>query len=94
MKYEIIKWFKKEHNGRTVYRIKATKNFGIIKKGDVGGWVEGYKNLSQTGTCWIDKHAVICGSIKITGSDYVTSTPVTKTSSKDLKISKNTIIFG
>ena len=39
--------------GELVYRIRALKDFGCIKAGDLGGWVSGEHNLSQYGTCWI-----------------------------------------
>ena len=28
------------HNGRTLYQIKALMNFGIIREGDLGGYIE------------------------------------------------------
>ena len=40
-------------NGRTLYRIRALKDFGVVKKGDLGGYVEKESNLSQTGNTWI-----------------------------------------
>lgn len=40
-------------NGRTLHRIKALKDFGDVKKGDIGGYVENEWNLSQDGECWI-----------------------------------------
>lgn len=36
------------------YRVKATKDFGDIKTGQVGGIVSDEHNLSQDGICWID----------------------------------------
>lgn len=30
-----------------LHRIRATKNFGIIKTGDLGGWIEKEENLSH-----------------------------------------------
>ena len=32
---------------RTLHRIKAVKNFGSVKAGELGGWIENEKNLSQ-----------------------------------------------
>ena len=54
-KYEAIK-------ACNYYRIKALKDFrlitgGIVKKGDLGGLVDGEHNLSQEGNCWIGYHA-------------------------------------
>ena len=38
---------------KTLYRIRALKNFSDVKKGDLGGWVSSENNLSQEGDCWI-----------------------------------------
>lgn len=40
-------------NVKTLHRIKALKDFGDVKKGDIGGYVENEWNLSQNGECWI-----------------------------------------
>ena len=42
-----------EFEERTLYRIRALKNFRNVKAGDLGGWVSGEYNLSQEGECWI-----------------------------------------
>lgn len=42
-----------EYLGVKLYRITALRDFGDIKKGNKGGYVQGYHNLSQAGTCWI-----------------------------------------
>jgi hypothetical protein len=39
--------------GKTLYQIQALKDFGVVKKGDVGGWVESEENLSHEFKCWI-----------------------------------------
>ena len=52
-KYELIKESKTIFKGREVFRVKALKNFGNVKAGDVGGWVCSCNNLSQEGDCWI-----------------------------------------
>lgn len=46
-------------NGRTLYRIRALKDFGVVKKGDLGGYIEKEENLSQTGNSWIFDDAKI-----------------------------------
>lgn len=42
-----------EFEERTLYRIRALKNFRNVKAGDLGGWVSDKYNLSQEGECWI-----------------------------------------
>lgn len=48
-------------DGTKVFRIVAARNFGNIKKGTLGGWIEWAENLSQLGSCWIGDEAVVCG---------------------------------
>ena len=44
---------------KKVYRIRALKDFSDVKKGDLGGFVSSYENLSQYGDCWIYDNAAI-----------------------------------
>ena len=46
-----------EFEERTLYRIRALKNFRNVKAGDLGGWVSNEYNLSQYGDCWIYNEA-------------------------------------
>ena len=48
-----------------VYRIKALKDFGDVKKGDIGGYVQSKENLSQLGNCWIYNNAIVSENAKI-----------------------------
>lgn len=48
-----------QFEGKTLYRIKALKSFGNVKKYDLGGWVESEDNLSQYGNCWIYNEAKV-----------------------------------
>lgn len=76
-KYEILKDTEKDFFGRKVYRIKALKDFSDIKKGDIGGYVESEKNLSQEGDCWIYGNAIacdyseVCDNAKVAGNSLV-----------------------
>jgi len=53
-----------------LYRVKALRDFGNVKKGEVGGYVQSEKNLSQEGDCWIYDNAkvydnaYVCGNAK------------------------------
>ena len=44
----------------TLYRIKALKDFGDVKAGDLGGYIEKELNLSQEGKCWVHSEAKVC----------------------------------
>ena len=37
------------YNGKTLYRIESVRDFGTIKKGDKGGFIESERNLSHEG---------------------------------------------
>lgn len=52
-KYKIRTDISKRIGPFTVYRIEALREFGSIKKGELGGWIEKEANLSQCGTCWV-----------------------------------------
>ncbi|ENN91905.1 dATP/dGTP diphosphohydrolase domain-containing protein [Bartonella schoenbuchensis] len=40
-------------NRRTLYRIRALRDFGDVKAGDFGGFIETEENLSHEGDCWV-----------------------------------------
>ena len=54
-----------------VYRIRALKNFGDVKVGDLGGYVSSEKNLGHSGKCWIYDDSVVTGTGKVTGDSKV-----------------------
>lgn len=45
---------------RTAYRIRALRDFGDVKAGDLGGYIESENNLSHDGDCWVYDNAVVC----------------------------------
>ena len=53
-KYELLKDDAITSFGRTLYRIKATTDFGDVEKGELGGYIEKEENLS---------HLVICATV-------------------------------
>ena len=61
-KYELTEETIKINKNKTLYRIKALRDFGDVKAGDLGGYVESEKNLSQEGDCWIYDKAKVFGS--------------------------------
>ena len=46
-----------EVGGRVLHRIKALRDFGNVKKGDIGGWIECEDNLSHDDDCWVYEKA-------------------------------------
>ena len=55
----------------TLHRIKAVKDFGGVKKDDLGGWVEKAENLSQEGYCWVFGNAQVYGNAQVSGNARV-----------------------
>jgi hypothetical protein len=61
----------KEFSGHKLFQIKALKNFGSIKAGDLGGYIEKEENLSHDGRAWVYNNAKVydnaevCGDAKI-----------------------------
>ncbi|MBQ3033144.1 MAG: hypothetical protein IJD28_02085 [Deferribacterales bacterium] len=53
--------------GHKLYRIKALKDFGNVKKGDKGGYVESYTNLAHGSNCWISDNATVYDNAKVYG---------------------------
>ena len=50
-----------EVKGKTLYRIEALKDFGEIKKGDKGGFIESENNLAHEGNAWVSDNARVYG---------------------------------
>ena len=55
----------KLYNGRTLHRIVALRDFGDVKKGDKGGWIEKEENLSHKGNCWVNYEAKVLDDAKV-----------------------------
>ena len=70
-KYEMLHEDKIEIGSHTLYRIRALKDFGDVKAGDIGGYIEKEENLSQEGTCWIYDNAWVRGNAKVYDSAKV-----------------------
>ena len=58
-------------NGVELHRIKALKSFGRVEKGELGGWIESEKNLSQDGDAWVFDNAKVRGNAVISGNATV-----------------------
>ena len=60
------------YKGRTLHRIKSLKDFGNVKKGDLGGWIESKDNLSQFDNCWVYDEGKVydCGAVYGNGQVY------------------------
>ena len=60
-----------EYYGRTLHRIQALKDFGLVEAGDLGGWIQSEKNLSQEGNCWVFHRAKVFQFARVYGNAEV-----------------------
>ena len=65
--------------GKTLYRIRAVRDFGSVKTGEFGGYIEKEENLSHFGNAWVSGNAWISGNAKVYG---------------DARVSGNARVFG
>ena len=49
----------------TLHRIKATVEFGFVKVGELGGWIEKEENLSHEGKAWVCDDAKVWGNAEV-----------------------------
>ncbi len=62
--------------GKTLHRIRAVHDFGNVRKGELGGFIEKEENLSHDGDCWVGGNAVVVENARVTGDAYVTGNAV------------------
>lgn len=67
-KFRLIKSTEIEFEYHKLYRIEALRDFGNVKKGDIGGYVESESNLSHSGNCWIYDDAKAYDQSKVSGN--------------------------
>lgn len=60
--------------GKTLYRIRAVRDFGSVKTGEFGGYIEKEENLSHFGNAWISGDAWVYGNAKVCGEAKVSNT--------------------
>jgi len=69
-RYKLLKSDTISVNGITLYRIKALKDFGNVKKGDLGGYIESKINLSQEGKR-VSDNARVFDEARVFGNAWV-----------------------
>ena len=67
--------------GKTLYRIKAAKDFGSVKKGTLGGYIEKESNLEQSSyygssTAWVAGNAKVYGDAKVSSGGQVSGNAI------------------
>ena len=57
--------------GKKLFRIKALIDFGDVKAGELGGYVEKEGNVSQDDNAWVADNAEVFGNAKVSGDAMV-----------------------
>jgi len=70
-KYKLIKSKLLTECGKPLFQIKALRTFGVVKKGDLGGFIESENNLSHDGNCWVYDNAQVYGNGEVSGDGKV-----------------------
>jgi len=68
-KYEILSkehFFELPDEKYRCYQIRAVRDFGDVRKGQLGGYVSGEHNLCPNGNCWIDETSYVLENARIT----------------------------
>lgn len=60
-----------QYAGHTLHRIKALRDFGIINTGELGGWIESEKNLSQVDNAWVYGDAMVYDDAIVSDNAWV-----------------------
>ena len=89
-KFELTKVFK-EFSGIKLFRIKALVSFGSVTKGELGGYIEKEKNLSQDGDAWVSGDARVSGNAWVSGDARVSGNAWV---SGDARVSGNAWVSG
>ena len=70
-KFELTTEFITNMFGKKLFRIKALVEFGNVKAGELGGYVEKEENVSQDGNAWVSGDARVYGDAEVSGNAWV-----------------------
>ena len=70
-KYELVKEDSITIGNKTLYRIRALREFNDVKKGELGGYIEKEDNLSHYGNCWVFGNARVYDNARAFGNATV-----------------------
>ena len=96
-KFELLATDTKEIFGRKLFRIRALRDFGDVKAGELGGYVEKEENLSHDGNAWVYNDANIYGNAEIYGDAEISGNAEIYGNAKisgDAKICGDAVICG
>ena len=84
-KFKLTSEFIVDISGVKLFRIKALIEFGNVKDGDLGGYIEKEENLSHMGNAWVSGNAQVSGDARVSGNARV---------SGDARVFGNAWVFG
>ena len=70
-KFELTSEFVTNIFGKKLFRIRALVEFGNVKAGESGGYIEKEENLSQSGSAWVYGNARVSGNAWVYGNARV-----------------------
>jgi hypothetical protein len=77
-KYELLVGDCLRAGDRTLYRIRALRDFGDVKRGDLGGYIESESALAHEGHAWVQDvaqvygpHGSVGGNARIKGEAWI-----------------------
>jgi hypothetical protein len=70
-KFKLTSEFIVDISGVKLFRIKALIEFGNVKAGDLGGYIEKEENLSHMGNAWVSGNAQVFGDARVFGNAWV-----------------------
>ena len=70
-KFKLTSEFIVDISGVKLFRIKALIEFGNVKAGDLGGYIEKEENLSHMGNAWVSGNARVSGDAQVFGDARV-----------------------
>ena len=77
--------------GFTLHRIKALKDFGSVKAGELGGWIESEENLSQADNAWVYNNAKVFDKARVYGDAAVSDDAIV---CGDAKVYGKATVYG
>lgn len=84
-KYELTKNTKIVLFGKKLFQIRALKDFGNVKAGQLGGYIEKEENLSHDGNAWVFGNARVFDNAEVCGNAQVYG---------NVEISDNAWVYG
>ena len=96
-KFELTSEFITNIFGTKLFRIKALCEFGNVKAGELGGFLEKEENLSNDGDAWVYGNASVSGDARVSGDAWVYGNARVSGNasvSGDARVSGNARVYG